>query len=680
MTTDLDPTNPLLADGLPRFGKILPEHAEEAVKQRLDAYQAVIDQITAKPDSVDYASVVEAETLADNALATAWSTIAHLHSVEQSPAWREAFPACLERLTRFHTERSQNHELYLAYKALRARPDFKLQSAAMKACIEHELTEFRLGGVELPAPERERFAEINLRLSALGNQFGNHVLDATEAYQEHFESEQQLAGLPQQELDLLASLASNDNKSGWMASLSYPSYKAIITYADDRALRERFHRAYVTRASELGPNAGEFDNTPIVTEMLALRDAQASLLGFDSHADMRLEKRMAESPAAIEAFLLQLADLARPEALGQLSELSAFAESLGATLPLAPWDLAYYSEKLREQQLGISQDKLKPWLEVDKVFDGLFGVARSLFALRFVADESVETWHEDARYYRIERDGQTIAGLFLDLYARPRKAGGAWMSVCRSKLQLNELDQQPVAYLTCNFAPPAKGQASLLAHDDVVTIFHEFGHCLHHLLSTVELPGVGGISGVEWDAVELPSQLMEGWAWAPESLDRFARHIETDEALPREWVTALRADRQFHGALALVRQVEFALCDLKLHTGTDGQDPISIQNAVHELVGVAPVLEENRFLMGFSHLFNGGYAAGYYSYLWAERLARDAFEWFSEQGLHERQAGEHLAREILSVGSTRPMGQSWHAFRGRDARLEPLLDAYGIAA
>ncbi|MEE4295119.1 MAG: M3 family metallopeptidase, partial [Wenzhouxiangella sp.] len=411
MTSNDNPSNPLLAGGLPRFGAIRPEHAVEALKQRLDEYQIVIDQIAAEPESVDYASVVEAETLADNALATVWSTIAHLHGVQQSPAWREVYPACLEELTRFHTQRSQNRELYLAYKTLRGRPDFEQQSPAIKACIEHELTEFRLGGVGLPEPDRRRFAEINLRLSALGNQFGNHVLDATEAYKEHFERVEQLAGLPPQELELLAGMASSADKSGWMATLSYPSYKAIVTYADDRALRERFHRAYVTRASELGPNAGEFDNTPIVSEMLALRATQAGMLGFDSYARLRLEKRMAENPEAIESFLLELADLARPKAREQLSELAAFAESLGAQLPLAPWDLAYYSEKLREQQLGISQDKLKPWLEVENVFSGLFGVAEALFDLRFVADESVETWHRDARYYRVERGGEPMAGL-----------------------------------------------------------------------------------------------------------------------------------------------------------------------------------------------------------------------------------------------------------------------------
>jgi len=670
--------NPLLATGLPRFGDIRPGDAVEAIDQRLQQYRDVITRITADPGKADFASVVEAETLADNDLSTTWSTIAHLHSVTQTPEWRKVYPDCLEKITRFHSERSQNQALFAAYKQLRARADFDQQPAALRACIEHELLEFRLGGVDLPEAERQRFADINMRLSSLGNQFGNHILDATEAYVEKFSDADELAGLPRDQMDLLAGMAENAGESNWLANLSYPAYKAVVTYADDRRLRERFHRAYVTRASDVGPLAGKFDNTPVIKEILALRQEQAELLGFASYAHLRLTKRMADRPEAVKDFLLDLSRRARAQASHQLQELADFAAELGADLPLAPWDLAYYGEKLREQQLGLSQEILKPWFELENVFTGLFTVASELFGLRFVADEGVDTWHEDVRYYHVEANGEIIAGLFLDLYTRPRKAGGAWMGICRSRLKIGRAEQQPVAYLTCNFAPPAIGKPSLLAHDDVVTIFHEFGHCLHHLLSRIDLPGVGGISGVEWDAVELPSQLFEGWAWAPEALDRYARHVDTDEPLPHKWLDALRADRQFQGALGLLRQIEFALCDLALHSATSAQDPVAVHRAVHERVAVSPMIDDNRFLMGFSHLFNGGYSAGYYSYLWAEQLARDAFEWFGEQGLFDRQAGEHLANEILSVGSTRPMAESWKAFRGREARLEPLLEAYGI--
>ena len=673
-------TNPLLAAGLPRFEAIRPEHALPAIEHLLSEYRQLLAEIAAGGQTHDYAGIVEAETLIDNALAASWSSISHLHSVCNTPEWREVYKACLEPLTRFHTERGQNQALFQAYQSLAERPDLARQSAALRATIEHELLDFRLSGVALPEPERARFAEINLRLSELGNQFGNHVLDATEAYTEHFESAQDLAGLPQSELDLLAGMAEQTDKTGWLANLSYPAYRAIITYADDRALRERFHRAYVTRAAEVGPRGGQFDNSALVSEILALRHEQAQLLGYASHAELRLAKRMADSPAAVEGFLLDLAAKARTQAESQLQTLNQFAAELGADTPLAPWDLAYYTEKLREKTLGINEEKLKPWFELSRVLDGMFLVARELFGLKFEADDSVETWHPDVRYFRVlNAEAEAVAGMYLDLYARARKSGGAWMDVCRSRLVIGDQRQKPVAYFTCNFAPPSGDQPSLLTHDDVVTMFHEFGHCLHHLLTRIDLPGVGGISGVEWDAVELPSQLLEGWAWDEHSLDRYARHVETNEPLPREWLKALKSDRQFQGALALLRQIEFALTDLRLHSGPD-RDPLVVMRQVHEEIAVTPMIDDNRYLMSFSHLFDGGYAAGYYSYLWAERLARDAFHVFESEGLFNREAGERLAREILSVGSSRPMAESWQAFRGREARLEPLLDAYGIAA
>jgi oligopeptidase A len=671
--------NPLLASGLPRFASIEPDHAFTAIEQRLDQYRQLIAKIEAAGESVDYASVVEAETLADNALATAWSTVSHLHGVNNTQAWREAYQRCLESLTRFHTERGQNQALFKAYQQLAGRDDLARQPAALRATIEHELRNFRLAGVDLPTAERARFAEINLRLSELGNRFGNQVLDATEGYSEHFANPQALAGLPESDLALLADLARQADKPGWLANLSYPAYRAIITYADDRQLRERFYHAYVTRASETGPQAGQFDNSPLVAEMLALRAEQARLLGFADYAQMRLATRMAESGEQVESFLRDLSDRAKPKAQAQLTELNAFADSLGAETPLAPWDIPYYSEKLRHHQLGIDTEKLKPWFELSRCFTGLFDVAGELFGLEFKSDDAVETWHEDVHFYRVvDAEGEVLAGLYRDIYARARKSGGAWMDVCRSRLSIGDQQQLPVAYLTCNFAPPAQDRPSLLTHDDVVTLFHEFGHCLHHLLTGIDLPGVGGISGVEWDAVELPSQLLEGWAWEAEALNRYARHIETNQPLPPELLAGLKADRQFQGAMALLRQIEFALADLILHRQTQ-PDPVAIMQQIHDDIAVTPMPAYNRYLMGFSHLFDGGYAAGYYSYLWAERLARDAFRMFQEKGLFDRQTGQHLAREILEVGSSRPMAESWQAFRGREAALEPLLDAYGVA-
>ncbi len=677
--TESEKDNPLLSPGLPRFGAIRPEHALPAIEQRLAEYRRVIADIE-QLEKPDYAGVVEAESLADDALGGAWSTIGHLHGVNNTSEWREAYQACLEPMTRFHTERGQNRKLFEAWQALAERDDFTDQPAALRATVEHELREFRLTGVKLPEAERKRFAKIKLRLSELGNRFGNHVIDATEGYSEHFDDCDALAGLPQSELDLLAGMARQHERDGWLATLSFPAYRAIATYANDRELRERFYRAFATRASDTGPQGGKFDNSPIIREMLALRQEQAELLGFEHHAAMRLSTRMAESADQVEAFLRDLADRARPMAEEQLAELTQFAAGQGAPTPLAPWDIGYWSEKLRDEKLGINQERLKPWFELTRVFDGLFTTAGELFGLSFESDEAIETWHEDVRFFHvIGQDGEPVAGLYLDLYARSRKSGGAWMDVCRTRLDMGERKQLPIAYLTCNFAPPSDGQPSLLTHDDVVTIFHEFGHCLHHMLTRVPIPAVGGISGVEWDAVELPSQLMEGWAWEAEALARYARHVETGEPLPDDLLAGLRADQQFLGALALVRQTEFALADLTLHVEQNA-DPVEVMRRINSEVAVVRTPDYNRFLMSFSHLFDGGYAAGYYSYLWAERLARDAFELFIEQGLFDRECGEKLAREILEVGASRPMSESWQAFRGREPRLEPLLESYGIAA
>ena len=563
--------------------------------------------------------------------------------------------------------------------------DFSRQAPAFRRLVEEELIDFRLSGVDLDGAERDRFAQISLRLSELGNSFGNHVLDATEGYAEQFESSTALAGLPDSALDTLAARAEAAGKKGWMADLSYPCFHAIVTYAEDRDLRERFYLAHSTRASKQGPQAGKHDNEPIVDEMLTLRQEQAGLLGYPDAASVKLERRMAPDAETVDHFLHDLAERARPAAQEQLDALTAFAVEHGGPQSLEPWDIAFWSEKMRESTLGLNQEKLKPWFELERTLTGLFGLAEALFGVRFERDDDVPTWHEDVRYYRVrlgdeDANGESgDAGLYLDLYARTGKQGGAWMDVCRQRSGLGTEPRAPVAFLTCNFGAPKRGQPSLLRHDDVVTLFHEFGHCLHHLLTQVDWPPLAGISGVEWDAVELPSQLLEGWTWEPEFLARFARHHETDEPLPAEWVDALNADRKFLGAIALTRQLEFALTDLSLHrAGADA--PVDVMRRVHDEVAVTPLPTSNRYLMSFSHLFDGGYAAGYYSYLWAEQLARDAFELFRERGLLDRESGRRLRDEVLSVGGSRPMAESWKAFRGRDAALEPLLDAYGIAA
>lgn len=673
-------SNPLLQAGLPAYDRIEPEHAVPAIESCIADCQAALTDIKAASSSLDATTLVTAESVADQRLSQAWSTISHLHAVCNSPAWREAHQACLAKIMAYATDRGQDRELLACYQQAAAREDFVDQSAAVQRAVTLAIQDFQRSGVDLEGSAREAFKADQLRLSELSTQFGHHVLDASEAYVERFDDAAALAGLPDDALAQLAQLAEQAEESGWRANLSFPAFRAIITYADDRDLRARFYRAWNSRASDRGPLAGQHDNGAIVDEILTLRQRQAGRLGFAHHADYQLARRMADSVEDIEAFLHDLVARAKPLAQAQLAELQAYADQLGGPNPLQPWDVAYYSEKLRDAQLGVSDEQLKPWFEVGRVIHGVFAVAESLFNVRFVADETVSTWHSSVQFFHVlDGDGEAFAGLYVDLYARSGKQGGAWMSVCRARMALGEHQQAPVANLTCNFAPPTEGRPSLLTHNDVVTLFHEFGHCLHHLLTQVEVPSVAGIDGVEWDAVELPSQLLEGWAWAKPSLDRFALHVEDKQPLPESLCTGLVANRQFQGAMMLLRQIQFALTDLSLHSRPE-VDVLAVMNEIHEQVALMPMTEDNRFVMSFSHLFNGGYSAGYYSYLWAERLARDAFSVFDAEGLFDAELGQRLADEILSVGASRPMAESWQAFRGREAALEPLLAAYGVAA
>ena len=676
---DLDVTNPLLADGLPAFASIRPEHCQPAIETLIERYQAFIDRVCeSSADTADFDDVLWAESIHAQALSNAWSTIGHMQRVNNTPQWRAAFQACLPLISAFATKRNQDPALYRAYQALADRTDFPDQPMAVQTAIHHQLRDFRLAGVDQPQAIRDALKENMMRLSTLSNQFGNHVLDATDAFQVHFESAQALAGLPEDALAQMAERAKANDQTGFVADLSFPSYRAIVTYADDRDLRERFYHAHLTRASDQGPMAGQFDNTAIVKEILSLRHEVANALGFAHHGEHQLQTRMAETVEQVETMLHELAAQAKPKAREQLEALSAFAGEQGASLPLQPWDVPYYTEKYRAAVLGIDDEAIKPYFEVERVFEGLFNTATRLFEITFERDDRVETWHDTVRYYRVKNaQGETMAGLYLDIYARAKKAGGAWMDVCRSRFVYQSTRQVPVAYLTCNFAPPTPGRPSLLTHDDVLTLFHEFGHCLHHLLTEVDLPDVAGIHGVEWDAVELPSQLLEGWSLAEEAISTYARHVDTGEPLPKPMLQAIRANRQFQGALALTRQIQFALTDLALHKQRV-DDPLEVAREVENAIALMPAPEYNRFVLSFSHLFNGGYSAGYYSYLWAERLARDAFSMFEDQGVYDPALGQRLAQTILSVGGTRPMAASWTAFAGRPARIEPLLEAYGI--
>ncbi|NNK33806.1 MAG: M3 family metallopeptidase [Xanthomonadales bacterium] len=677
--------NPLLDDGrphrLPDFGAIRPDHVGPALEARLAAYRAGIEKALHAAGEHPW-SLVEAETEWADAVGRVWSPVSHLNSVADNEALRQAYNDGLERLTEHDNWRQQHPGIYRLYRALKNSPDFDRLAPVQRRIVELELRDFHLAGVDLPPEDQEIYRDLVLRLSRLGAKFSENLLDATRAWTRHFDDPTALAGLPEAELKLLQGIARSRGSEGWMVDLSAPSFQAVMTHADDRELRRDVYTAYVTRASDQGPMAGQWDNAPLISEMLDLRHRLARVLGFDNYVDYALSTRMAESPKSVLGFLGELAGRAKASARQQFAELEAFAAAGGAAVPLEAWDVAYWSERYRQSELQLSDEQLKPYFPLDRMLEALLHTARHLFGVRLVEDREIAAWHEDVRYFWLEdRGGKRFAGLYMDLFARPDKRGGAWMDVCLSKRRAAAGPQLPVAFLTCNFAPPVDDQPSLLTHDDLQTLFHEFGHCLHHLLTDIEWPQVNGISNVEWDAVELPSQLLENWCWEDDLLAGYARHFRSGEPLPVELKERLLRSRQFQKALFLVRQLEYALCDLRLHLEYDPDDPADPQELLRDIrkqVAVVPVPDWNRFLNSFAHIFGGGYAAGYYSYLWAEQLAADAWGRFREEGILAPETGDALRREILAVGGSRPAIESFEAFRGRPPEPGPLLEVYGL--
>ncbi|MBX3700406.1 MAG: M3 family metallopeptidase [Dokdonella sp.] len=675
--------NPLLADaGLPRFSAIRPEHVEPAVEAVLADYRTRIEAMLASTAPRDFAGVLGLGEALEDRLNRMWAPVSHLHGVADSEALRKAYAAAQERIVEFGSELGQNRALYAAVAAVAQRSDSASLPEAARALIEHELRDFRLSGVALEEPARSRFREIASELARLATEFEEAVLDATDAWSEALGDEAQLAGIPASGRAVLRSAAEEKSQDGWLVTLKQPSVQAVLTYADDQALRERVYRAYHTRASEQGPNAGEFDNSARIEQILALRHEAAQLLGFHDAAEESLATKMAPSPAAVLAFLHDLAARAKPVAVRELAELRAFARDELGLADLQPWDVAYAAEKLRERKYALREEELKPYFALDAVIDGLFAITTRLFGVRLQRRDDVDVWHPDVRYYDlVAADGQVFAGAYVDLYARSGKRGGAWMDVCRNRWRDGTHLQRPVAFLTCNFAPPTATTPSLLTHDDVLTLFHEFGHGLHHLLTEVDLPGVGGINGVEWDAVELPSQFMENFGWQREALDLFARHWQTGERLPDELFARMQAARHFHAGLFLVRQLEFGLFDLRIHREYDparGARAMAILGEVRDEVAVIQPPPWQRFPHAFTHIFAGGYGAGYYSYLWAEVLSADAFARFEEDGVFDAATGAAYRQAILAVGASRPALESFVAFRGREPRPEALLRSYGL--
>jgi len=674
--------NPLLAQcELPAFGEITPDHVNPAIDRMLAEFRAAVEGLCADPGARDFATLMAPLEVLEERLGRAFAPVSHLHNVKDTPALREAYSGALEKITAHHTALGQNHALYEAVQTLHDAPAFNGLDRARQTLVLDSLRGFRLSGVALQEPARSRFAEIQNELSRVETGFEEAVLDATDSWFEAL-TPAQLAGLPESALALLAQAAAEHDLPGHAVTLKGPVVQAVLTYADDRALRATIYRAYNTRASDQGPSAGQYDNSARIEQIMALRHESARLLGFASAAHLSVTDKMATSPERVLHFLHDLATRAKPVAERERSELAAYAATALGIATLEPWDVAYAAEKLREQRFAFSEEELKPYFPLPAVLAGMLDIAGELFAVQCRIRAGVSVWHEEARYYDVlDADGQVLAGFYLDLYARAGKRGGAWMDVCRARLRHDGVVQHPVAFLTCNFAPPTAQRPSLLTHDDVTTLFHEFGHGLHHMLTEVDWPGVGGISGVEWDAVELPSQFMENFAWQRRALDRFARHYQTEALLPAELFAKMTAARHYHAGLFLVRQIEFALFDFRLHLEFDpakGARTLALLDEVRREVAVWHPPAWHRFPHAFTHVFAGGYAAGYYSYLWAEVLSADAFAAFEEAGIFDRETGARYRREILAMGGCRPALESFLAFRGREPEPEALLRSYGL--
>jgi len=681
--------NPLLADDtLPAFSRIRPEHVEPAIDSLLADYREAIDALVAPAAPRDFATVMLTQERLEQRLARAWAPVGHLHAVADSEALRAVYGPAEEKLTEHAIELGQNRDLYAAVQALADAADFAALPRPQRALVEHALRDFRLSGVALDEPARTRFREIGVALSKLSTEFSNAVLDASEAWREHITDERDLAGIPDSGRAVLRQYAKEQDMDGYLVTLKQPSVHAVLSYADSRRLRERVYWAYQTRASDQGPDAGKFDNSARIEQIMALRHEAAQLLGFANAAEESLATKMAGSPTEVMEFLHDLVARAKPVAQRELATLREFARDALQLATLEPWDVGYAAEKLRQREYALDEEQLKPYFPLPAVIEGLFGLTTKLYGITLAARDGVDVWHPDVRYYDVrDADGRVFAGAYVDLYARSGKRGGAWMDVCRARFDDGEQRQLPVAFLTCNFAPPTDGKPALLTHDDVLTLFHEFGHGLHHLLTEIALPSIGGIDGVEWDAVELPSQFMENFGWNREALDLFARHVDTGERLPDALFERMLAARHFHAGLFLVRQLEFALFDFLLHLEYDpeqGARALAVLEAVRKQVAVLHPPAWQRFPHGFSHVFAGGYAAGYYSYLWAELLSADAFGAFEQAAAEggsviDPATGERFRREFLAVGASRPALESFIAFRGRKPEPEALLRSHGLA-
>lgn len=665
---------------LPVFSCLTPEDVEPAVDRLLADYRAEVERLAgqSQPTWDSLAAPLEAM---DARLNAAWAPISQLNAVMNSDAWRAAYNACIPKLSAFSTEIGQHEPLFRAWQALHDSPAFASLSVAQQRAVSNALRDFRLSGIGLPAASKQQFAEVSERLSRLTSQFADQVLDATQAWSLTLPDDSRLQGLPANALQLLAALAEAAGDSGFRITLDMPSYLAVMTHARDRALREQIYTAYATRASDQGPQAGRFDNGPLISEILALRQQQAELLGFPHYAALSLEPKMADSVEQVLDFLHDLARRARPGAERDFAELKAFAAAELGLDNLQPWDMTYAAEQLKQHRYALSQEDLRPYFPAPRVIEGLFAVVQRLFGITLVPAPELETYHPDVTVWAVQEHGQTRAWFYLDLYARANKRGGAWMADARVRRRLPDGTLQlPIAFLTGNFNPPVNGKPALLSHDEVTTLFHEFGHGLHHMLTEVEVAAVSGINGVAWDAVELPSQFLENWCWTPEGLALISGHVDSGEPLPQTLLDRLFAARHFQSGLMTLRQLEFSLFDLEIHRqrDVDFARALTLLEDIRDLTSVLRPPRWNRFPCSFTHIFAGGYAAGYYSYKWAEVLSADAFAAFEEEGVFNADTGLRFRAAVLAQGGSRPAAELFRAFRGRDPSPEALLRHSGL--
>ena len=610
-----------------------------------------------------------------------WSPLSHLHAVVNSPDLRNCYEACLPQLSAYETAIGHNQALYAAVKSV----DLASLDAVQQKIIEDTVRDFSLSGVALTKEHKQRFEAISTRLSDLCNQFENNVLDSVHAYQLHITDGTRLAGMPEHAVHNAQELAQEKGLPGWILTLEFPCYIAVVTYATDRSLREELYRAFVTRASDQGPSAGQFDNTAVMNEMLTLRHEKAQLLGFKNYAELSLTTKMADSTDEVLQFLSDLSQRARPQAGIEFERLQAFANESYPDLVVSPWDMAYLSEQKMQARFAISQEELRPYFPLQKVMAGMFSIVNTLYGMTFEKVVGVDAWHPDVTCYQIlDPEHGTRGYIYIDLFARPHKRGGAWMDSCQSRRR--EADgtiQLPIALLTCNFAKAIGKQEPTLSHDEVLTLFHEFGHCLHHVLTQVDYLDVSGIHGVEWDAVELPSQFFENWCWEDQALQRLTAHVNTGEPLSPAIFKKLIAVKNFQSAMGMMRQLEFSLFDFRIHQEFDAANPALIEDVLKDVrkkTTVAPIAAYNRFQHSFSHIFGGGYAAGYYSYKWAEVLSSDAFSRFEDEGVFNPDTGRDFLHCILEVGGSRKAAEAYQAFRGRKATVDALLKHNGIQA